>query len=130
MSVAAVLSSARRRPLRSVVWLMVALWLLQVGAQFCAVQCGLAGGLERAAPLAGPSEPAPMLASIGDEAVVAASAGSADCPVGAWCDVGQSSMLPASAPIAADRFLQPMAAGPPASRPSFLRIPDDRPPAA
>jgi len=121
---------ARRRPVRSVAWLVALLWLLQVGAQVRAVQCAVWGGPERWAPQAGPIDPPPMPAPMGDTAFVAADPAKVDCPVGAWCEMGQWSMLPPSVPSIADHFLQPMAAGPPFSRTRFLRSPGDRPPAA
>jgi hypothetical protein len=119
---------ARHRLLRSVIGLMLGVWLLQFGAQLCAAHCGIVETPYRAGPPASSIDPVATHAPVHGQAT-AITADAFDCLVAGWCDAGQMSVLPGAVPAAPDRLLQPMATAPPVSRFSFLRAPDDRPPA-
>jgi hypothetical protein len=137
-------TAALTRPrMRALAWLLLTLLLVQAGAQWCAAHCGIAAGARVFAFVAPPGAveggdrsvellaaspvPAPDVPGPGGD-------GSASiegpCPLGAWCELGHASLLPAAvAGQASERgtfLIRPPEAGPVL----FQNMPGDRPPTA
>lgn len=140
MSAAAAAPTARSRSVRAGVLVLLLLWVVQFGAQLCAVHCGVApttphasavdGGADRVAAVASVSSGAPVAEPPAAGGGSPPAAHAPGCPLAEVCDLGQSAMLPAAARTPAAIAAPEGPPAPPARAARFERSPEDRPPAA
>jgi hypothetical protein len=138
-------TAALTRPgMRAFAWLLLTLLLIQAGAQWCAAHCGIAASGARVFVFVAPSGavedgdrsvdllaaspvPAPDVPGPGGD-------GSANiedpCPLVAWCELGQASLLPAAVAGQASERVTVLIRSPEAGPVLFQNMPGDRPPTA
>jgi hypothetical protein len=133
----------RARPgIRTLAWLLLALLLVQAGAQWCAAHCGISAFVGPAADVS-VSVADGRLHAGGDALAASASAAmspmaaderpaatEAPCPLVAWCELGHASMLPAADAADAPSLTSVPIRSPEAGPVLFLNMPEDRPPTA
>jgi hypothetical protein len=135
---AAVRPPGRVRPTRAVAALMLAMLVVQLAAQWCAWHCGAAGARDGApfvaagggALASGPAAVAAFDAAGDPVAGEPAVDGPAGCGAVDWCEIGQTPPLAPGATARGALAASVPAPAPPEPIPSFLRIPEERPPTA
>lgn len=116
-------------------------WIVQFGAQLCALHCPTStawAGAEIAVAPAGAGEPAranddaPPAVAVGlaDDADRSLPSAASDCPLADVCDLGQTALLPVDRRPAARIAAADDVSAPPARAARFERAPEERPPTA